>query len=383
MKNLFWIVSGVLVLGLVIAWLVLVPVDETRESKKKLDNQTKDLQDLYKRAKNTPSGVFDLENPNDTKRLQSDFLATPKWKTVLQPFMDKYQTQLEEISKQLVARSEFLKKPVAPSTDFSAWYSAYLKQSETLVKRLKDAGCLRAPKPITAPTGDQAVAPSDESPAEMRRAAGLFTKAGEFPPPKDHPLLTARLHAMEMLADRLIAARIAIADNPVIKATGRADDRASSPVVINQVDWSAPANDAAFGTPIRTPVSDLLGTQAMSLKLTLDGPLSALLSAVGALDQNADNDRPLVALGAVTLTRRADFLAGDRDDVAAETARLEVMVTIVYFSPEPIAVGDAPGGPPGGGMGGGPPVMGGPFPNQPPQGFGPPGGMAPPGGHKQ
>jgi hypothetical protein len=369
-KHLYWIVCGVLVLGLLIAWVVMVPADQARESKKKLDDQARELLNLDKRAHNELTGVFDLEKPDDIRRLHDDYLITPSWKPVLESFQGKYQDQIDQLQKQLLSRTAYLQKEVAPSTDFSAWYSAYIKASEALVQRLKDAGCLRLPKSLT--TAAVSDAPSDESPPELRKIAGLYTRAGELPQPKEHPQLTARLRVMEMIADRLIAARIAIADNTAIGPTGRADDRASSPAVLVAVDWTAAANSSDYGHPVATTVSDLLGTRAISMKLTLEGSMSALLSATAALDHNAETDRPLITLGTATMMRRSDFTVGERDDAAAEPVRLELALAVVYFTDQPVPVtpdagGGYPGGMPGGmpgmpgmmppGMPGGPPGM--------------------------
>jgi hypothetical protein len=54
-KHIFWIISGVIILALLVTWFWVVPADDAREVKKNLDKSSLDLKDLEKRAKNQPS----------------------------------------------------------------------------------------------------------------------------------------------------------------------------------------------------------------------------------------------------------------------------------------------------------------------------------------
>lgn len=351
MKHLFWIISGVLLLAVVIAWFVVVPIDEARSSKQKLDQQSKDLKELEKRAeKGDPPGVFDAANPDDTTRLASEYLITTQWKRVLQEKHEKYQKQLVDIKAQLFGRTAWLHRSVAPTKNQLEWYNEYIKTSEALIAHVREAGCLRRA------TAEEAVSPGGESPATVRQILGLYTKSGSFPDPKEHPLLTTRLRAVELIADRLITARIAIADNPVIGPSGRSDERARSGALITSLEWTGGGTDGDAGMrPLPTALSAQTQVRSIGLRLTLDGPLSALLSACATFERNAEADRPLVAITNASLAKRESALAGDRFDVADDSVRMIVSLEIMEFG-EPVA-GDAgdpsagqngPGGPPAG-----------------------------------
>lgn len=352
MKHLFWIVCGAVLVALIACWVLLVPTEDARQSKQNLDRQAKDLNKLVERAeRGSPQGVFDPEIAADTQRLADEYLITEQWKGVLQPLVGKYEKQLTDIKTQLVGRNAWLARPVAPTKNVLEWYNEYVTASEALLARLREADCFRR-----AAENEEKSA-SGESPAAIRLIAGLYTKSGTFPEPREHPQLTARLRAMELIADRLIAGRIAIADSPVVGPTGRSDDRARAAAVIAAVEWIA-GGAASEGDAGLRPVSSVLGGQvqprALGLRLTLDGPLSALLAAAAALERNAEADRPLVAVTTAQLTRREGGLPGDRFDVADDAARLVLTVELIEFAePGAGAAGAAgadapPGGPPAG-----------------------------------
>lgn len=365
MKHLFWIICGVALIALLGCWFALVPTDEARKSKDKLDNQMKDLNALEKRAnQGDPKGVFDAENPADTARLANEYLITEQWKRVLQPHVQKYERQLADIKGQLLGRGKWLGKVVAPTKNVLEWYSAYIEASEKLIVRLREAGCF---KPAAE---NEEKSASGESPAAVRQIAGLYTKSGSFPEPREHPQLTTRLRAMELIADRLIASRTAIADNPVVGPTGRSDDRAQSGALIAAVEWVGGGGNEAEGglRPLTTGIGSLVQARAIGLRLTLDGPLSALLAAVAGLERNSDSDKPLIAVTSANLARRETAAAGERSDVADDTSRLVVSLEIIEFvdpagAAAAPAEGGAPAAPPG--------VPGGP----PPGAGGPPTGM--------
>lgn len=363
MKHIFWIICGAVLVALIAAWIILVPTDVARSSKTKLDQQSKDLKELERRAeKGDPIGVFDAENPADTQRLASEYLITEQWKRVLQPHVEKYEKQLADIRAQLLGRGKWLSKTITPTKNVLEWYSAYITASEALIDRLRQAECMKGP----AATEERNA--NGESPAAVRLAVGLYTKSGSFPEPREHALLTARLRAMELIADRLIAARVAVADSPVVGPTGRSDDRAKSSPVIFAVEWVG--GDADTGMHgLTTAVSGQINARAIGLRLTLDGSLSALLSASAGLERNAQPDMPLVALTSASLTRRETALAGERFDVADDSVRMILNLEMIEFTEQ--ATEAAPGGAQPGmpGMPGGmPPGM-----NMPPGGGRPPG----------
>ena len=349
MKHLFWIICGVVLVAIIAAWLLLVPTDKARESKNKLDQQSKDLKELEKRAeRGDPPGLFDAENPDDTQRLANDFLITESWKRVLQPHVEKYEKQLTDIKTQLLGRGVWLHKPVTSTKNVLEWYSAYITASEALIVRLREAGCMKR----AAET--DVINASNESPATVRASIGLYTKSGTFPDPREHAQLTARLRAMELVADRLIAARVAIADNPVVGPTGPSVDRSTASAVVATVEWvgggSTTDGDAGL-RQLTTAISSQVTARAIGLRLTLDGPLSALLAVSANLERNAEADKPLIAITSTNLSRHESAMAGERYDVADDNMRLVASLEIVEFAePSAAAPADgmtAPGGMPG------------------------------------
>ena len=114
---LFWIVSGVLLLVLLILGLfVLIPTDETidastprdaYEVKDLLDTEYKDLQKLEARARRgDPNRVFDPQVEADIKTLTNDYLLTKEWKGVIDPHVEKYDQQLKALRQDLATLFE-------------------------------------------------------------------------------------------------------------------------------------------------------------------------------------------------------------------------------------------------------------------------------------
>lgn len=339
MRHLFWIICGVALVAIIAAWLLLVPTSTARDTKNELDRQSKDLKELEKRAdRGDPPGLFDAENPADTQRLANDYLITESWKRVLQPHVEKYEKQLIDIKAQLLGRGVWLHKPVTSTKNVLEWYSAYITASEALIVRLREAGCMKR----AAET--DVINASNESPATVRASIGLYTKSGTFPDPREHAQLTARLRAMELLADRLIAARVAIADNPVVGPTGPSVDRANASAVIASVEWvgGSTADSEAGMRQLSTAISGQVMARAIGLRLTLDGPLSALLALTANLERNAEADKPLIAITSTSLSRRESAAAGERYDVADDNMHLVASLEIIEFT-EPGAAAPADG----------------------------------------
>jgi len=325
-KHIFWIVCGALSLLILVAWFVVVPTADAQSAKQKLDQQAKDLKDLERRAlAGNPPGVWDAENAAETERLSREFLITDRWKNTLQPHVDKYKKQLEDIRTQLLGRSGWLAKPIAPTSNVLEWYNAYIQASEAVIANLRSRGCMVAASPT------EVVSAAGESPSNVRAVIGLYTKSGSFPDPKEHPLLTARLRVIELLADRLIAARTAIADNPLVGPTGRSDDRAGSSPVVVSLEWTS-AGQGEIGQTIETTVSSLVTVRSVGVRLTLAGPVSALLAASSAIEGNTSTDRPLLSIANASLSKRTEFAAGERFDAAAEAARLVLTINVLDFA---------------------------------------------------
>lgn len=327
MKHLYWIVCGVTIGVILVAWFFVVPADNARASKLKLDQQSKDLKDLEKRAeRGDPQGVFDAENSADTQRLANEYLITENWKRVLQPHVEKYEKQMKDLKAQLMGRGAYLHTVVAPTKNTLEWYNAYATASEALVVRLRDAGCLQRA------AEDEIRSASGESPAAVRSSVGLFTRAATFPDPSQHAQMTTRLRAMELLADRLIEARLAVANNPLIGPTGRSEDRAKAAAVILSVEWTAGSEADGGVRNLTTTLSGQLQARSVGLRLTLEGPLSALLAASSTMERNAETNRPLVAVTSANLSRRDNGKAGDRFDIADDNISLVLAVEIIEFA---------------------------------------------------
>jgi hypothetical protein len=327
MKHIFWIICGVILVALLAAWFFLVPTDAARNSKTELDKQSRDLKELEARAaRGDPQGVFDPENPADTQRLASEYLITENWKGKLQPLVAKYEKQSKDIKDQLFSRGAWLHKPVTPTKNVLEWYNAYVAASEALIGRLRGANCM------TRAAAEETINANGESPAGVRSSVGLYTKSGSFPDPREHAQLTTRLHALEMIADRLIASRIAVADNPVVGPTGPSEDRARASVMLSAVEWLPGGSEADGGLhPLNTSLSSQVPARALALRLTLTGPLSPLLAASAGLERNAEANRPLIAINSATLLRRESAAAGERFDVADDNVQLIIAIEMIEF----------------------------------------------------
>ncbi len=324
MKHIFWIACGVLAVAVLAGWYLAVPSDEARDSKRKLDSALTKLQQLEARAdKGTPNGVFDAANPAHTKQLAEEYLIAEQWKGVLQPHVEKYEKQVQEIKTLLAGRGEYLRVPVAPTRNVLEWYSAYVAASESLIAKLREAGCM------ARAAADEERSAGGESPAAIRGNIGLYTKSGSFPEPREHPLLTTRLRALELLSERLIAARIAIADSPVVGATGRSEDRTLAATLLSQVEWVGGGEDGM--QDVQTPVAGQMQARSVSARLTLDGPLSALLAASAAFERNDNAKQPVVAVTGAQLSRRTSSSPGDRIDQPDDRSRLVLSVSVIEF----------------------------------------------------
>lgn len=336
MRHLFWIICGAILVALLAAWFVLVPTDEARASKLKLDQQSRDLKELEARAaRGDPQGVFDPENPADTQRLASEYLITENWKGKLQPLVAKYEKQGKDIQEQLLSRGVWLHKPVTPTKNVLEWYSAYVTASEALIARLREAACM----PRAA--AEETVSANGESPTSVRSSVGLYTKSGSFPDPREHALLTTRLRALELIADRLIAARVAVADSVVAGPTGPSEDRARASAVLSAVEWIGSDADGGL-RPLTTSISNQIQARALGLRLTLNGPLSALLAASAGFERNAETNRPLIVISSATLSRRETANAGEHFDVADANVLLVVAIEVIEFAAmSPATPGDA------------------------------------------
>jgi hypothetical protein len=322
-KHLFWIICGVLCLGILGAWYFVVPADEAREAKQKLDDRSGELKRLDTRAKNgDPKGVFDAEVEEQTKALQDDYLITDHWRRVLEPHVKKYESQLEVIQAHLVERSQLLHRPVAATSAKLEWYETYMKASEALAERLMKAGVAHVE------LGPDGTAPPMPNVA-LRTSLGLHNRGIEFPDPKEHPLITTRLRILELLADVLCATRAAIPVNPVVGPRGTDEDRARSVPHLMQLQWSGEVRE---GVGFTSPIEDMVPGRHYALRLNLQGTLASLLATQAALEANPDPAKPLLVVTSARLARKAAFGPGERLDAPAEQATLDLELSVLDFT---------------------------------------------------
>lgn len=317
----FWIVCGVIVvieLGLILFWPITDENGKTPEEVKiQLDNDFKKLTDLHTRAGNTPTGVFDAENPNDIKRLTEEYLLTPKWKGVLQPHVDKYNQQLGAIRKDLATRSSILHEPVADSGDLFAWYNAYIGKTKEVMIALRNAKALIIDEANKDDT-------DFENGSRIRGQVGFFTKVEMTPPVTEHPVLTARFRIMQKITEALIASGSSSLPNPAVKTGREADLETKRPAFITGVEWRR------SGDPNKTlsaPFSDI--ADAHELSLSLEGTTSALVSAEAAIEAISD---PVMIVVGGTLLDRDEKPAGVRKNVADEPMLLKLTITVLDFT---------------------------------------------------
>jgi hypothetical protein len=319
----FWIVCGVIVvieLGLVLFWPITDENGKTPEEvKTQLDTDFKKLTDLHTRAGNTPTGVFDAENPKDIKRLTEEYLLTPKWKGVLQPHVDKYNQQLGAIRKDLATRSSILHEPVADSGDLFAWYNAYVGKTKEVMIALRNAKAL-----IVDETNKEDT--DFENGSRIRAQVGFFTKVEMTPPASEHPVLTARFRVLQKISDALIASGSTALPNPAVKTGREADLETKRPASFAAagVEWKR------SGDPTKTlsaPFSDV--ADAHELVLTLEGSTSALVSAEAAIEAISD---PVMIVVGGALTARGEKPAGVRKNVADEPMILKLTITVLDFT---------------------------------------------------
>lgn len=327
MKHLFWIVSGVLVLGILITWFMVVPTAQAQASKKALDRQAEELKDLEKRAKRgDPSGVFDAVNIEDTKRLETDYLITEQWSRVLDPHVQGYQGQLTDIRNQLFSRAAYLAQPVSQSKDQFTWYTTYRAQRDQLITRLLEAGCLARSSATTQ--------------AEYCQTLSLLDRESPLPTEAEQPLLTTQLRALELVTERLIAARVALTDNPLVGQTGLASQRAQAAAQVAKAAFAsnATSTDAGLRT-LTTVLSKQVQVRSVGISLRLQGPPSTLFAACAGLERNANPTQPLIAVTSASFNRAQAIASGARLGVD-DQAELAIELEILVFSPLPVPAGE-------------------------------------------
>jgi hypothetical protein len=343
----FWIACGAVVAIEAIIWVLALPdvdiigsAQAARESKVAIDKEYVHLRQLDARGKNgSPTGVFDAEKAEDIARLTGDYLITQPWKGVLEPHVKRYDEQLARIREFLVKRSEPLHRPVADSADKLGWYDTYRVATETLLKRMAEAGALVPPQRVQAfagvSSGAMAPPPIDYgNDREVRQAAGIFTKGSEYPEPSEHPRLSLQFRMLERVYGALLEGRAVSAVNPIIGG------QPGSPMVaaVATLRWGA-AEGADPGADSEIALDEATRTQARAHRLTLDlrGPVAVLLAAQAALERSSDLALPVVVVTGSDLSRIEMVQPGDRKDVPAETSQLRLRLLVLDFTPAPAA----------------------------------------------
>jgi hypothetical protein len=341
---LFWIVCGVIILVELGVLLGISPTGKdgqrTPEAvKTDLDAKNKDLEALYLKAKaGSPAGrEFDAEKDSDIKDLTSNWLATAAWKPVLETHLADYTSQLVKIRDYLVGRSQQLHKPISTSTVKFDWYSEYETETAALLQKLYDNQCLLLKPTATPGVGVGAGAPPGARPPadagaaggsggtteggdavepapDFKKAAAARTTAGfltttQYPDAERHPELTTQFRVMELVASALVDA----------KATNEV-----SPVAPNKTTFEAHAQLA--GTAWKDA-----NDEAITVQLTLQGPISAVLAAEAALEENKDDALPIKVVTGVVLSRKT-FASGERRDITSEPVILKITLSVLDFS---------------------------------------------------
>jgi hypothetical protein len=333
---LFWIICGAIILVELVLLLFISPTGKDGHSpaevKTDLDNRNKELDALFLKAKaGSPAGrEFDAENDKDIKDLTSNWLATPAWKPVLDAHVDGYATQIVKIRDYLVARSQPLHRSISSERGRFEWYSQYEGATAELLQKLYENQCLVVPKPqgasmpttggaaappgaaTTATSGGDAaeageIAPDFRKISAARTVAGFLTTT-QYPDPERFDELTTQFRVMELVASALIEAKATNDPSPI--RPGAPSEAHAQLVATNWRD----ATD-----------------EAISVQLTLQGPLSALLAAEAALEENQDDAQPIKVVTGSSLARKA-FFAGERRDLTSEPAILKVTLAVLDFS---------------------------------------------------
>lgn len=334
----FWIVAGVIVVIELGVLFLYSPTDANgrtpEQVKSALDEDFKKLEDLYERAGRVPTGVYDPENPTDIANLTTQYLLTPRWKSVLQPHVDRYTVQLGDVRKDLAERSAVLHQPVAESGDLFAWYGAYTGKTKEVLLKLRNAKAL-------AKLADEKPEDLDlENSHRARKRAGFFTKDTKTPEASEHALLTTRFRIMEAVSEAVMGAKAKVAASPVVKTVRDADLAVPACAAIADVEWKQ------LGDPDKA-LGGGLETQAVpyELVLTLEGSASTLLAATSAIERIVQPITVVIggSLGGRQLNQsNGAYQPGERKAAANETMVAKLNVVILDFTK--ITKAEMPGG---------------------------------------
>lgn len=323
---LFWIICGVILLVELVVVVAITPTGKGDKApevvKKDLDEDNKKLTILFDRAsQGSPSGEFDAENKEHIAQLTTKWLPAPSWKRVLEEHVQKYRVQTGTIRAYLAHRSEFLHRSISSERDPHAWYTQYETVTADLLQKLYADQCLLIPvAAAAAATAEPVDAPDFTKKRELRALAGFVTTTS-YPEQGEWPKLTMRFHVMEMIADALHRS----------KSTNEL-----STAVPSKTPFEAHAQLVAITW--KEDSEDIIGYQ-----LSLQGPISAVLAAEAALEENIDDGKPISIVTGATLGRKT-FAAGERRDITSEPVVLKLTAGVLDYSNQSGA--DASGPPP-------------------------------------
>ncbi|MBA3707446.1 MAG: hypothetical protein H0W83_01345 [Planctomycetes bacterium] len=316
---LFWIISGVVILVELVLLLCISPSGKSGQSpqevKTELDKQSDRLDGLHDKAMG-PKGqatitaqVFNAEDPADIKKLTTQWLPTKQWKKPLEEHVALYNQQLPAIKEYLSKRSVFLHQPIASASDRSDWYAEYERRTAQLLQGLNDQNGLVLPTAaVTSKDGTEAPPATDFATATaIRHNAGFYTKGNSFPDPSEYPEMTMKYHIVEMIAAALLDSKATNKETPIAPLKVQQEERAA----LSSVEWKN------------------LTDKSVTLGVTLNGPLSALLAAEAALEQVHDSTKPIIVITGGTLSRK-NFVAGDRA-ASAEPMIAKLSLAVLDF----------------------------------------------------
>ncbi len=325
-RYLFWWVCGAALLVLLILMVVYTPKDDAGDTpedvKGKLDAQVKKLDTLHKLATTPLQGTFDVEDPVAFKDLTTKYLITARWKGVLDPAVAQYQQQLEAIAADLSARSAPLNAKLVETTSKVEWQNRYLDETETLLKRLDDAGQMLIPEARAGTANRDGV---DESARyreddKVRKVAGFETPRGTTFSEEQQPLLTARLAISRAVIETLLTIEAAIDPNPAVNrrvdGTVVATLPPQKPKLV-AIEWTRADENMKDG-----PLKDRIRKTYLAT-IRLQGVESSLLAMIAKLEQL---DRPVVVVAGARLGRMdVGKRLGDENQTLPAQATIELL----------------------------------------------------------
>ena len=336
----FWIICGVVVLIELLLLLFFSPSegDKTPEgAKQEVDGAKKKLDAMAKQAAHAPppNQIFDPLVKADIDDLTKTYLATQSWKQPLIDELQRYSDQLTKIKDHLLKRSKMLHEKIS-TEQTNRWYEAYAQSTAALLQKLYEAGCLKLPRAGGVPGmpssmsggvpggvgSETQVRPGNASPdaadpkpdfngdGALRSVAGFKTmqKFEDI----EYDELTLHYHMMDTIAGVLEGASAANLPSPAALNKKPVDSRVK-----------------LFKTSFNQESGNDENVHVVTIDL--EGPLSALLAAEAALEENKDGEQAVRAVIGGRLFRPA--YGGDEAlHVSSEPLDLELQIAFLDFT---------------------------------------------------